>query len=203
MTTRPTFVLAPGAGAPSSSPWMQRFSTHLATLGAVETFDYPYQAANRKYPDRLPVLVATHESAIERAARLHTGPIVLVGKSMGSRVGCHVSLATPVSALVCLGYPLLAAGDPNKRRDEVLRKLTTATLFVQGTRDALCPLDALEALLPTLQCPTELHVVPEGDHSLQVTRSYLKRHDTTQDAIERNIIAAIAAFVARVTSTTS
>jgi uncharacterized protein len=119
---------------------------------------------------------------------------------MGSRVGCHVSLETPVAALVCLGYPLLGAGDPNKRRDEVLRELNTRTLFIQGTRDALCPLDVLQALLPTLKAPTELHIVENGDHSLQVTRTHLKRHQTTQEAIERTIVETIATFVAGIDS---
>jgi uncharacterized protein len=200
MTPLPVFVLAPGAGAPSSSPWMQRFATYLAKFGTVETFDYPYQVAGRKYPDRLPVLLEAHKAAILRAQVTHGGPIILVGKSMGSRMGCHASLETPVAALVCFGYPLFGAGDPSKRRDDVLRELKTPTLFIQGTRDALCPLDTLRPLLQTLTAQTELHIVDGGDHSLQVTRTHLKRHQLTQDAIEQTIMHAIAAFVAKVCS---
>ena len=63
---------------------------------------------------------------------------------MGGRIGCHVSLEEKVDGLVCLGYPLCAMGDRTKLRDEILRALTTPIRFVQGTRDALCPLDLLE-----------------------------------------------------------
>lgn len=197
---RPLFVFAPGAGAPSSSPWMQRFASYLSTIGAVHAFDYPYQVAKRKYPDRLPVLMEAHEAAVQQASAGHEGPVILVGKSMGSRVGCHVSLDVPVAALVCLGYPLLAAGNPTKRRDAVLRELRTPILFVQGTRDPLCPLDALRAVIPDVKASAELHVVEDGDHSLQTTRSTLKRLQTTQEGVEQAIIAAIAAFVTRVVS---
>ncbi len=195
----PAFVFAPGAGAPSSSAWMQRFADYLSKLGPVDTFDYPYQLAGRKYPDRLPVLIAAHKEAIARTRR-HLGPIVLVGKSMGSRVGCHASLDETVAGLVCLGYPLLGAGDPAKRRDEVLLELTTPVLFVQGTRDPLCPLPELEALMPRLRTRAELHVVDEGDHSLQVTRSYLKRNATSQEAIDQQVVAAIERFVTALSS---
>lgn len=191
----PVILMAPGAGATSCSEWMQRFARYLSAIGRVETVDYPYQLAGRKYPDRLPVLMSAHRDAVVRCRQQYEGPLVLVGKSMGSRVGCHVSLAEPVTALVCLGYPLLGAGNPNKRRDEVLRELRTPVLFVQGTRDPLCPIPALQSLLPTLKASTELHVVEDGDHSLQVTRSYLKRKQTTQEAVELSIVAAIERFV--------
>lgn len=193
--SRPTFVFAPGAGAPSSSPWMQRFAELLAQLGNVEPFDYPYQIAKRKYPDRLPVLIAAHKAALARSRGLHAGPIVLVGKSMGSRVGCHVALEEPVSALVCLGYPLLGASDPNKMRDDVLRALTIPILFVQGTRDPLCPLPLLNDIRTSMRAPTELCVVEGGDHSLVATRTHLARHATTQEAIERRVVDAIANFL--------
>src|SRR5262249_28166478 len=49
-------LFAPGAGAPSSSPWMARWAERLAAHGRVATFDYPYMLAGRRMPDKLPVL---------------------------------------------------------------------------------------------------------------------------------------------------
>lgn len=198
--TKPVFVVAPGAGAPCTSPWMMRFRGYLAELGHVHAFDYPYQRAGRRSPDRLPVLIAAHEQAIADAKAAHPGPIVLLGKSMGSRVGCHASLTTPVRALVNLGYPLVAAGNSGKVRDAVLRELTTPTLFIQGTRDPLCPLDQLTSLLATLSAKTELHVVESGDHSLETTRTHQKQSGQNQAAVEAEIMNVIAQFVARSTA---
>lgn len=197
---KPVFVLAPGAGAPCSSPWMMRFRGYLTALGPVHAFDYPYQRTGRRSPDRLPVLIAAHEQAIAEARAAHPGPVVLVGKSMGSRVGCHASLTTPISALVNLGYPLVAAGNSGKVRDAVLRELRTPALFIQGTRDPLCPLDQLTPLLATLTAATELHVVESGDHSLETTRTHQKQTGLDQAAIEARLMQVVADFVARVTA---
>ena len=177
-----------------------RFRGYFAELGDVFAFDYPYQREGRRSPDRQPVLVAAHEQAIAEARALHPGPVVLVGKSMGSRMGCHASLSTPVSALVNLGYPLVAAGGADKVRDAVLRELRTPALFVQGTRDVMCPLERLTPLLDELEIHTELYVVESGDHSLEATRTHLKQHHLTQEQVEADIMRAVADFVTRFTA---
>ena len=155
----PLILFAPGAGAGSDSPWMTTWRDRLATVGVVESLDYPYRRAGRKAPDKLPVLIAAHRQALADARRHHSSPappggvrVVLVGKSMGGRVGCHVALEEPVDALVCLGYPLRGAS--GALRDEVLVALRTPVLFVQGTRDPLCPLEALEAVRKRMIAPT-------------------------------------------------
>src|SRR4030095_1617715 len=61
-----TLLFAPGAGAPSSSPWMQAMARRLGALGTVECFDYPYQKAGRRSPDRHAALVAAHEAELAR-----------------------------------------------------------------------------------------------------------------------------------------
>ena len=197
---KPLFLFAPGAGAPSTSSWMLRFGEGLRALGTVVTFDYPYQTNGRKLPDRLPTLLKAHNEALLAARQEHQGPVVLVGKSMGSRVGCHVSLTHSVDALICFGYPLQSAGKNPKLRDQVLRSLTTPILFVQGTRDPLCPIDMLQPLLSQLQAPRQLHIVESGDHSLQATRRWLAQHHSTQAQVEASILASVQAFISEYTS---
>jgi predicted alpha/beta-hydrolase family hydrolase len=187
------FLFAPGAGAPSGSPWMQAWAERLGSLGRVVPFDYPYRREGRRAPDRLPVLIAAHREALARAREGHEGPVFLAGKSMGGRVGCHVSLEERVDGLICLGYPL--KGVNGAIRDEVLLKLTTPVLFVQGTRDPLCPLDLLTRVTPRLQAPHVLHVVEGGDHSLLVRKTELKRQGRTQDDVDAAVQSAVAAFV--------
>jgi predicted alpha/beta-hydrolase family hydrolase len=206
---KPFFLFAPGAGAPSAHPWMQRWRNRLATIGRVAVFDYPYMREKRKRPDRLPQLIAAHREALLLAkgqvrVSAATGQdrqgddaaTILIGKSMGGRIGCHVALEEKVDALVCLGYPLCAMGDRTKLRDQVLRDLQTPVLFVQGTRDSLCPLDLLESVRAEMKARNLLHVVEGGDHSLIVTKRQLKASGETQEDVDQRILAAIAQFVA-------
>jgi predicted alpha/beta-hydrolase family hydrolase len=189
------FLFAHGAGAPSTSPWMVRWKHHLAELGEVVTFDYPYMRDGRKTPDPFPKLLDAHKRAMRDALGAHSSPPILIGKSMGSRIGCHLSLEEPARALICLGYPLKAPGGSGRLRDEVLRELTTPILFVQGTRDALCPLETLEEVRSEMRAPSRLHVVETGDHSLVATKTHLKKAGTTQEALEAQILETIRAFL--------
>jgi predicted alpha/beta-hydrolase family hydrolase len=176
---------------------MQRWTALLKTAGDVHTFDYPYLAEARKRPDPLRKLIEAHRAALAVARQSHVGPVVLIGKSMGGRVGCHVALEESVSAVVCLGYPLCGAGDCTKLRDKVLRALSTPILFVQGTRDSLCPLDVLAGVREGMRATNELHVVEGGDHSLLVTKSQLRASGETQADVERRSLQTIASFIAK------
>jgi uncharacterized protein len=195
MTTA-VFVFAHGAGAPSSHPWMQGWAKKLATLGKVFPFDYPYMEERRKRPDPLPVLVAAHRAALMEARKSHDGSVVLIGKSMGGRIGCHLALEEEVTAVICLGYPLCGAGNPGKMRDAVLLESTQPILFVQGTRDSLCPLDLLESVRQKMKAPNQLYVVEGGDHSLTVTKGQLKANGETQEDVDARILEKIQEFVA-------
>src|SRR5881392_950302 len=195
---RRLILLAPGAGAPSSHPWMQNWKRRSSEIGEVETFDYDYMRAGRKRPDRLPQLIAAHRMALQAAQEKHQpDSTFLIGKSMGGRIGCHVSLEEKVEGLVCLGYPLCAMGNRTKRRDEVLRALTTPVLFVQGTRDALCPLDLLERVRAEMKALNFLHAVEGGDHSLRVPKRELEKTGQTQSNVDQRILEAIVGFVDR------
>ncbi len=188
------FLFAPGAGAPSSSPWMTRYKVRLTELGRVHCFDYPYRIAGRRSPDRLPVLLAAHRSAFEG---LESGrPVVLIGKSMGGRIGCHLANQLEhgkVQAVVCLGYPLL--GQSGVLRDEVLVEMRVPVLFVQGSRDPLCPLDRLAEVRARMTAPNELYAVEGGNHSLELTKTALRERGTTQDDIDAAVIRSIEAFL--------
>jgi predicted alpha/beta-hydrolase family hydrolase len=174
---------------------MQHWKKRLTQLGDVETFDYDYMREGRKRPDRLPQLIAAHRQAVAEMRTKTSGPIILIGKSMGGRIGCHVALEERVSGIICLGYPLCAMGDRSKLRDQVLRDLRTPILFIQGTRDPLCPLALLESVRSEMSAPNFLHVVEGGDHSLLARKKDLG--NGTQDDVDQRIAKAISDFVAR------
>lgn len=178
---------------------MVRYAELLGELGAVRTFDYPYARAvagvrARRGPDKLEVLVQAHRQELSELRRLGDAGdgLVLAGKSMGGRVGCHVALEESVSGLVCFGYPL--RGQNGKLRDQVLLELRTPVLFVQGTRDSLCALPELEQVRKRMKAPSELFVVEGGDHSLESTKTLLKARAKTQRDVELAIQAAVRRF---------
>lgn len=193
---RPHILFAPGAGASSSSPWMLGWSERLASLGDVRTFDYPYRLAGKKLPDRHPVLLDAHLAQLDQLAAETQAPIILAGKSMGGRMACHAAVERQVTAIICMGYPLRSPS--GKMRDEVLFSLKTPVLFVQGTRDKLCPLGLLDDVRTKMTCQHTVHVVDNGDHSLLATKTWLKKNESSQHQIDSESLAAIAAFLDRV-----
>jgi hypothetical protein len=188
---KPSFLFAPGAGAPSTHPWMQRWKERLETIGEVTLFDYDYMREGRRRPDPPRQLIDTHRRALGQLREKTSGQIFLIGKSMGGRIGCHVSLEEKVAGLICLGYPLCAMGDRAKLRDKVLRELQAPILFVQGTRDPLCPLDLLDEVRKQMTAPNSLYLVEGGEHSLRLTKRELQAVGETQDDVDQRILAAI------------
>jgi uncharacterized protein len=175
---------------------MQNWKDRLSEIAEVEIFDYDYMREGRKRPDPLPKLIAAHRGALGDARKRHRAEsTILIGKSMGGRVGCHLSLEEKVDGLVCLGYPLCAMGDRTRLRDEVLRALNTPILFVQGTRDPLCPLDLLERVRTEMKTRNVLHVIEGSDHSLRVPKRQLQATGRTQEDIDRQVLKTIAEFV--------
>src|SRR5262245_21311633 len=195
--SRRLMLFSPGAGAPSSHPWMQNWKERLSRIGHVETFDYDYMREGRKRPDPLPQLIAAHRKALQAAReKYQPDSTFVIGKSMRCRIGCQFPLENQVDVLVCLGYPLCAMGDRTKLRDEVLRALATPILFVQGARDALCPLDLLERVRAEMKASNFLRVVEGGDHSLRVPKRQPQAMAETQEDVDQRIFKAIADFVA-------
>jgi predicted alpha/beta-hydrolase family hydrolase len=194
----PLILFAHGAGAPSASAWMRAWAHRLEALGQVVPFDYPYMKAGRKSPDRQPALVAAHAAALDEARARHgtDRPVVLAGKSMGSRMGCHLATERPgIAALVCFGYPL-RSGSSGALRDQVLLALRTPVLFLQGSKDPLCLLDDLAEVRAKMTAPNQLHLVEGGNHSLEVGARDRKAAGQTQEDVDQAVLAAVAAFLA-------
>ena len=186
-----TLVLAHGAGAPQTHPFMVATASALAGRGlVVVTFNFPYMDARRRVPDRAPVLerawldVLAHVSRRDDLPR----PVFIGGKSMGGRIASHVAvegrrdaLGEVPQGLVFLGYPLHPPGKPEQRRDAHLPGLINPALFVQGERDAFGTPDELAPVVASLGPRATLHVVAGGDHSFAVPRAMGR---TKQDVLD-------------------
>jgi predicted alpha/beta-hydrolase family hydrolase len=190
-----TLVLAHGAGAPQTHPFLVAAATAIAARGIeVVTFNFLYLEGKRGGLDRPAVLEATWLAAIaavrkrRRPARLFIG-----GKSMGGRFATMVAARddVDVAGLVLLGYPLHPPGKPDKLRTEHLPRVRAPMLFVQGSRDAFGTPAELAPVVRKLAKGTRLFVVEGGDHSLTLAR----KAGVTLDQTLARVADEVAAFV--------
>lgn len=180
---RPLVLLAHGAGAPMTSPFLAEVAEGLAARGScVARFHFPYmerrvREGRMRPPDRAPILLEAFRAMVRETARWRgRGPLVLAGKSLGGRMASMLLAAGEASearAAVYLGYPLHPAGRPGELRDAHLPAVPVSQLFVSGDRDPLCDLSLLRPVLARIGSEARLIVVPGADHTPPVRADWL------------------------------
>lgn len=170
---RACYVLAHGAGAGMTHPFMAAIADGLAERGvATLRYQFLYMEQGSKRPDPPKLAHAVVRAAVAEAAqRLPRIPLFAGGKSFGGRMTSQAQAASPlpgVRGLIFLGFPLHPAGKPSKERADHLFNIELPMLFLQGTRDALADLQLLEPLCRQLGSATTLKLVREADHSFNV-----------------------------------
>lgn len=166
-----TLIFAHGAGAPMDSPFMEDMTQHLLRLGVnVVRFEFPYMAQRRqdgvrRPPNRMNVLQDHWREVYRQVCEQTDGPIVMAGKSMGGRVASMLADELQASALICFGYPFYPARKPERPRIEHLQGLRTATLIIQGERDALGNRSTVESY--SLSSMIEFEWLAMADHDLK------------------------------------
>ncbi|PLX82814.1 MAG: hypothetical protein C0617_13150 [Desulfuromonas sp.] len=190
---RPAAVLiAHGAGGNMDHEFIVTVAEGLTAAGlATLRFNFPFSEERRKAPDTPRKLYAAWRAAFDFMSG-EKGPcpsrIVVSGKSMGGRIASQMVAEglLPADGLILFGYPLHPPGKPEKLRDGHLRQVRIPTLFVSGTRDALCDLTLLKDVLPRLTAPWNLEVIEGGDHSFKVPKSSGQSYPSVkEDILER------------------
>ena len=169
-------VLAHGAGAGMSHPFMERLAGELAGVGvATLRYQFPYMEERRRVPDAPAVLTATVVAAVGAAAEAAPGlPLLAGGKSMGGRMTSETAAQHPLEGargLVFFGFPLHPPNRPGTKRADHLAKVTLPMLFLQGTRDTLADLKLLRPVCAKLGSRATLRVIETADHSFHVLKS--------------------------------
>jgi predicted alpha/beta-hydrolase family hydrolase len=192
-------LLAHGAGADMTAPTLTTVTDALSAAGIASLrFRYPYRSAGKKAPDRPAVLLDATRSAVAELARrtkLPTVRLVLGGRSMGGRycslVAGDADDPVPCLGLVLLGYPLHAAGKPEKERRDHFPRLRVPVLFVSGTRDSLAAKPALTKAARTVKGPRTFHWIESGDHGFKP----LKASGLTVDGVLADVADAVVGWV--------
>jgi uncharacterized protein len=169
-------VLAHGAGAGMTHPFMEKLAAQLAAAGiATLRYQFPYMEQRRRVPDRPNVLTAAVVAAVHAAATAAPKlPLLAGGKSMGGRMTSQAAAQHPlekVAGLVFFGFPLHPPNRPDTKRADHLAKVTAPMLFLQGTRDNLADLTLLKPICAKLGSLATLHIIDHADHSFHMPKT--------------------------------
>ena len=169
-------VLAHGAGAGMTHPFLAKLAVELANAGvATLRYQFPYMEQRRRSPDSPAVAIATVTAAVNTAAQLAPElPLLAGGKSFGGRMTSTAAaqgLLSNMHGLVFFGFPLHPPNKPGTKRAEHLSGVQQSMLFLQGTRDTLADLNLLRPICDQLGPRVTLHIINTADHSFHVLKS--------------------------------
>jgi predicted alpha/beta-hydrolase family hydrolase len=172
---RACYVLAHGAGAGMTHPFMQNIADALAARAiATLRYQFPYMEKGTRRPDSPKLAQATVRAAVTEAAHLLPGlALIAGGKSFGGRMTSQAQGASAlpgVLGLVFLGFPLHPAGKPSDERARHLDDVQIPMLFLQGTRDELADLSLIQTLVERLGARATLKLFADADHSFHVPK---------------------------------
>jgi len=189
-------VLAHGAGAGMTHPFLEVLADELASAGvATLRYQFPYMERGRRRPDAPSVLTATVRAAVRLATEVAPDlPLLAGGKSMGGRMTSLTASqgALPaVRGLAFFGFPLHPPGRPGTSRADHLAHVQVPMLFLQGTHDDFAPLELLRPICAALGARATLHTVDGADHSFHVP----KRSGRTDADVRRELVGTFVSWV--------
>lgn len=168
----PAVLLTHGAGGDLDGEGLVALAEVLSELGCrVVRTNLPHREAGAAPAPRADRVVAPYRQIADGVReRFPREPRwVLGGKSYGGRVA---SMATaegqPCEGLLFYGYPLHPPGKTEQLRVSHWPSVPVPCLFLQGERDTFCDLTLLDQNVTKLPRRATIHVVPGGDHHLEV-----------------------------------
>jgi len=188
--SRVGIVLAHGSGRSMRDPLIEGLHRGLTERKYLTLrFNFPFAQSGRSRPDPPAVLERAYRAAVAVLGRDPTAApahVFLGGIGIGGYVAAQAASRLRVNGIFLIGYPLHSRDKPEKNvRDEALYRLVSPLLFVQGTRDRTCELDALRRTLVRVGAPKNLHIVPEADGQMAVPkRSGRSQEDVVQELLD-------------------
>ena len=168
------FVCAHGAGGNMADRGVLAVSQVMRAQGVdVVRFNFLYKEKRSGRPDPMPLLRKTIDAVVARAREeLRPDVVVIGGRSMGGRAASMLAAdGFACDGLLLLAYPLHPAGKPDQLRDAHLPTIDIPVLCLNGTRDALCRRDLMDAVLERVGPNWTMHWLDGADHSFHVLKS--------------------------------
>ena len=198
--SRVALAIAHGSASDLNDPVIEHLHRELTERKYLTLrFNFPFaEAGKRSASDSMAVLERSYRSALAMLGRDPTAApahLFLGGVGLGAKVAARLATSRlRLEGIFMLGYPLHPQDRPESIQPEHLYRIISPMLFVQGTRDRRCDLDALRPVLARIGAPTLLHLLRDADQSFRVP----KRSGRTDDEVRADTVEAVSGWVDKV-----
>ncbi|RUO68818.1 alpha/beta fold hydrolase [Idiomarina ramblicola] len=172
-------VFLHGSGGGPDTAFMNFFAEQGIALDAeVVRPDFPYwekvrETGKPRPPNKMPMLVDAVDELLSELQQ-DKKSVVLMGKSLGSRVMLRLADKYQVKAVIALGFPFHPPQKPEKSRFEELELTQAPGLILQGTRDPFSkPIRKKMELGESVELPEnwQLQWLEGADHGFAATKA--------------------------------
>jgi predicted alpha/beta-hydrolase family hydrolase len=182
-------TLAHGARLDKQGPLLELLQRQLTESSFLTLrFNFPFaDARTNSESDDIETLDRTFRAALSALSHLPTTPpsqVFVGGIGLGAQVSARIATNHPrIEGAFFMGYPLHPKDAPQLVDAEPLSRITAPLLFIQGSEDPRCHLDALIRTVRRVGTPSEVRSISEVGEDFSAIEGSSRQADAVQAEI--------------------